>query len=304
MMDFEIKGIIPPVLTPMHADESVNYQELERQIDRLLSGGVHGIFAFGTNGEGYALNQDEKACVLKTVVDRVAGRVPVYAGTGCILTRDTVRQSVMAQELGADVLSIITPSFAQASQHELYEHYMEVAAAVPKTPIILYNIPARTGNMLAPETVRRLALDAENIVGVKDSSGDFDNMMAYYSLTSQLGGKKFTVLSGNDALILPLLKAGGAGGIAGCANVYPRIMSSIYDHYMAGDVQAAEEAQNAIVSLRNCFQYGNSNTVVKAAVRLMGYDVGLCRKPFSYISYEGLQAIKRVLEENQQRGMQ
>ena len=144
MTNVELKGIITPILTPMKEDESINIAELRNQIDRLIAGGVHGIFPFGTNGEGYILNSDEKLQVLEAIIDQVKGRVPVYAGTGCISTRDTIELSKAAEKLGADVLSIITPSFALASQKELYDHYVAVAKEVD-VPIVLYNIPARTG---------------------------------------------------------------------------------------------------------------------------------------------------------------
>lgn len=149
MKKVELKGIITPILTPMKEDESINTEELRNQIERLIAGGVHGIFPFGTNGEGYILSETEKVEVLETTIDQVKGRVPVYAGSGCISTADTIRMSKKAEELGADVLSIITPSFAVASQKELYDHYVEVAKHVD-TPIVLYNIPARTGNKLLP----------------------------------------------------------------------------------------------------------------------------------------------------------
>lgn len=218
MKQTELKGIITPILTPMNADESINTDELRTQIDRLIDGGVHGIFPFGTNGEGYILNEKEKCEVLEAAIDQVKGRVPVYAGSGCISTQDTIRMSKEAEKLGADVLSIITPSFAVASQKELYDHYVEVAKHVD-TPIVLYNIPARTGNKLLPETVKKLAKDVDLIIGAKDSSGDWDNLKAYITETRELD-KKFYVLSGNDSLILPALKEGGVGGIAGCSNVY------------------------------------------------------------------------------------
>lgn len=294
----ELKGIIPPVLTPMDEDETINGQELRNQVNRQIEAGVHGLFPFGTNGEGYILTDEEKEEVLSIVVDEVKGRVPVYAGSGCIGTKATIRQSLMARSVGADVLSIITPSFAAASQDELYEHYKTIALAVD-LPIVLYNIPARTGNKLLPETVAKLA-EIDNIVGAKDSSGDFDNMLKYIELTK---GKDFTVLSGNDSLILPCLKAGGAGGIAGCANVYPRTMVSIYEAYLAGDLEKAEEIQGSIASFRACFKYGNPNTIVKTAVAMLGYPVGKCRAPFNKIPEEGLEALKAVLEENRAKGM-
>ena len=270
MKKVEIKGIIPPIITPMNEDETINETELRNQVNRQIRGGVHGLFPFGTNGEGYILSEAEKEQVLSIVIDETKGRVPVYAGTGCISTKDTIRQSRMAQALGADVLSIITPSFAAASQDELYEHYRAVAEAVDM-PIVLYNIPARTGNALAPATVARLSR-IDNIVGAKDSSGNFDNMLQYIEQTREGGG--FAVLSGNDSLILWNLLAGGTGGIAGCANVFPEVMASIYDYFMAGDMENARKAQDSIRSFRACFRFGNPNTIVKTAVALLGYPVG------------------------------
>ena len=301
MMQIELKGIIPPILTPMNSDESVNLDVLREQIERMIEGGVHGLFPFGTNGEGYILSEKEKIEVLEVTIDQVNGRVPVYAGTGCISTADTIRMSKKAQELGADVLSIITPSFALASQKELYNHYAEVAKHVD-IPIVLYNIPARTGNKLLPETVAKLAKDVDVIMGAKDSSGDWDNLQAYINLTRDLD-KGFKVLSGNDSLILPCLKAGGAGGIAGCANVYPHVLAYIYDLFKAGKLEEAEVAQESIASFRAIFKYGNPNTVVKKAVSMLGYPVGDCRRPFNYLCDEGVEELRKVLKENADKGM-
>lgn len=301
MKHVELKGIIPPILTPMNPDESVNLNELRSQIERLLKGGVHGLFTFGTNGEGYILSEDEKIQVLEATIDQVKGRVPVYAGTGCVSTADTIRMSKKAQELGADVLSIITPGFAVASQKELYDHYAEVAGHVD-IPIVLYNIPARTGNKLLPETVAKLAKDVDLIMGAKDSSGDWDNLLAYITLTRELD-KDFRVLSGNDSLILPCLKEGGAGGIAGCANVYPHTLASIFELFKAGKLEEAQSAQDSIASFRAVFKYGNPNTVVKKAVSLLGYPVGDCRRPFNYLCDEGIDALQLVLKENADKEM-
>ena len=294
----EIRGIIPPVITPMYEDGAVNEEELANQVERLIGAGVHGIFAFGTNGEGYILDEEEKERVLSIVIRTTAGRVPVYAGTGCISTRDTIRMSRMAEEMGADILSIITPSFAAASQEELYLHYKKVAEAV-SMPIVLYNIPARTGNSLAPATVARLA-EIDNIVGAKDSSGNFDNMLQYIELTRN---REFAVLSGNDSLILWNLLAGGAGSISGCANVFPENMVAIYENFVKGDMEGARKAQDAIRSFRNTFRYGNPNTVVKTAVELLGYPVGKCRSPFHLICEEGICAVRQVLEACKEAGI-
>lgn len=301
MKKIELKGIITPILTPMNADESVNLTELRNQVERLISGGVHGIFPFGTNGEGYILSENEKVEVLEATIDQVKGRVPVYAGSGLISTKDTIRMSKKAEELGADVLSIITPSFAVASQKELYDHYVEIAKHVD-TPIVLYNIPARTGNKLLPETIAKLAKDVDLIVGAKDSSGDWDNLKAYITETRELE-KDFYVLSGNDSLILPCLKEGGFGGIAGCSNVYPEVLSSIYNLFIDGKLEEAEVVQESIASFRAVFKYGNPNTVVKKAVAMLGYPVGDCRRPFNYLCEEGIEALSKVLKENTDKGM-
>lgn len=301
MKKVELKGIITPILTPMNADESVNLTELRNQVERLISGGVHGIFPFGTNGEGYILSENEKIEVLEATIDQVKGRVPVYAGSGLISTKDTIRMSKKAEELGADVLSIITPSFAVASQKELYDHYVEIAKHVD-TPIVLYNIPARTGNKLLPETIAKLAKDVDLIVGAKDSSGDWDNLKAYITETRELD-KDFYVLSGNDSLILPCLKEGGFGGIAGCSNVYPEVLSSIYNLFIDGKLEEAEVVQESIASFRAVFKYGNPNTVVKKAVAMLGYPVGDCRRPFNYLCEEGIEALSKVLKENTDKGM-
>ncbi len=302
MKQVEIKGIIPPVITPMNpGDESVNIPELRNQIERQIAGGVHGIFPFGTNGEGYILSLKEKEEILEATIDQVKGRIPVYAGTGCISTRDTVYMSKKAEEMGADVLSVITPSFALASQKELYDHYCEVAKHV-SIPIVLYNIPARTGNKLLPETVARLAKDVDVIMGAKDSSGDLDNLMAYINLTRDIG-KDFAVLAGNDGNILPCLKAGGAGGVAGRANLWPKTIASIYDHFVAGDLEKAQEAQDAVAILSRVFKYGNPNTIIKKGVAMLGYPVGDCRRPFNYLCDEGVEELKAVLKENEEKGV-
>ena len=296
----EIKGIIVPILTPMHEDETVNYEELVNQIERQIAAGVHGIFVFGTNGEGYILDEEEKAEIIRVAVKAVNGRVPVYAGTGCVSTRDTIRMSQKAKELGADVLSIITPSFAAASQEELIRHFETVANAVDM-PILLYNIPARTGNALAPATVQKLSQVA-NIVGAKDSSGNFDNILQYIEKTRG-GDKPFTVLSGNDSLILWTLLAGGQGAIAGCANVFPHTMVSIYEKFIAGDLEGARKAQDSIRPFRDIFKFGNPNTIVKTAVKELGYPVGLCRAPFNSLSPAGLDALRKALQTCRDNGL-
>ena len=302
MKKIELTGIISPILTPMYDDESVNLDELRIQVDRMIDNGIDGIFAFGTNGEGYILTAAEKEAVLTTVINQVDGRVPVYAGTGAISTHETIAQSKMAEQAGADVLSIITPSFASASQEELYVHFKTVAESVD-LPIVLYNIPARTGNSISPDTVARLA-KIDNIIGVKDSSGNFANILSYIEAGKAKNNGEFYTLSGNDQLIIWTLIAGGTGGIAGCANVYPQTMSAIYDLFTEGNIAEARKLNESIQTFRNCFKYGNPNTIVKTATQLLGYDVGKCRAPFNQVTEKGLNELKQVLAENKEQKMQ
>ncbi|MGA9517921.1 MAG: dihydrodipicolinate synthase family protein, partial [Trichococcus sp.] len=147
----DIKGIISANVTPMDANEDINEKELRNHVNRSLAAGVDGVFCLGTNGEAYALNKEEKKFVIEAFVDEVKGRVPVYAGTGAATTRETIELSKIAEAAGADVLSVVAPFFAAASQQEIYNHYEAIAKSV-NLPIVMYNIPARAGNAIAPET--------------------------------------------------------------------------------------------------------------------------------------------------------
>jgi 4-hydroxy-tetrahydrodipicolinate synthase len=181
----------------------------------------------------------------------------------------------------------------------LYTHFKTVAENVDM-PIVLYNIPARTGNAIAPVTVGKLST-IDNIIGVKDSSGNFDNILQYIEQTREQ--KDFAVLSGNDSLILWTLLAGGQGGIAGCSNIYPFVMAQIYEQFLEGNIEKARAYQDSIRSFRDCFKFGNPNTIVKHTVGLLGYPVGKCRAPFNQVSPQATEALKKVIAENQEKGM-
>jgi 4-hydroxy-tetrahydrodipicolinate synthase len=287
---FKPEGIIAPILTPLTAEEKFNEKELRSQINRLINAGISGIFALGTNGEFYAFSKEEKIEIIKVTVDEVKGRVPVYAGTGCITTQETIELSKIAKELGVDVLSIISPYFAGISQDDLYRHFSSVAEAVD-LPILLYNIPARTGNNIDYTTVKKLA-KYENIIGIKDSSGNFDNTLKYIENTDP----RLSVLAGSDSLILWTLLAGGTGAISGCSNVFPELMVSIYQLWSQGKIEEANEAQKKIRPFRNVMQMGNPNSVVKRAVNLLGHPVGPGREPSNCNKPEIDAALLKVFE--------
>lgn len=290
----EVKGIIAALQTPMFEDGAINEVEMRNQINRQIRAGVDAVFCLGTNGEFYIMDFAEKVRVMEIFVDEVKGRVPIYAGTGCISTKETIALSKQAAAIGVDILSVITPYFAELSQHELYYHYSALAEEVD-LPIVMYNLPARTGVSLAPVTVKKLHENHKNIAGIKDSSGNFNNILQYIAVTNP---DTFAVLSGNDALILWTLLAGGKGGITAIANILPELMVQIYQCYLQGDLAGAKKAQAAIAPIRDCFKYGNPNSIVKRATNLIGYPVGPCRAPFGMISEEADQAIIGTIHEH------
>jgi 4-hydroxy-tetrahydrodipicolinate synthase len=281
----------------MFEDETINHEELARQVNRQIQSGIHGVFCLGTNGEGYALSFHEKLQVIEMVVKAAAGRVPIYAGTGCVTTGETIALTREAQEMGVDAITLITPYFAAASQDGLYRHFSEVAE-IAKVPLLLYNIPMRTGNALSVSLVAKLA-QAKAIAGVKDSSGNFDTILQYIAAAP----KGFKVLSGTDSLILWTLLAGGSGAVSGMANIYPKEIASIYDLAKAGDIEGAQAAQAIIRPLRSLFPMGNPNTIVKRALNIIGFNVGPARRPFSDVPAELEKRMAEVIVDQHQNSL-
>lgn len=271
---FEAKGLITPVVTALTEEETFDAGMYREFIQHLIEAGVDGIFPMGTNGEFYAFDSEEKLAVIKTAVEAVGGRVPVYAGTGCVTTKETVEFTKRVEALGVDCLSVISPYFVAVTQDDLLEHFSAVAASTT-LPMLLYNIPARTGNNIAFTTVKKLMESHENIIGIKDSSGNFDNTLKYIENTKH----GINVLAGSDSLILWTLMAGGTGAISGCSNVFPELMVSIYQYWKEGNIEKANEAQKKIRPFRNVMQMGNPNSVVKLAVNMRGWKVGPARRP-------------------------
>ena len=282
-------GIIAAMSTPFFEDETLNEEELRHQVDRLIGAGVHGIFALGTNGENYAMDFAEKVRVMEIVIDQAKHRVPVYVGTGCVTTKETVALTRKAAELKADCASVVSPWFAANTQDGLYQHYKAVAEAA-QIPVLIYNMPARTGVNVHYTTMQKLG-QIENIVGIKDSSGNFDNMQRYLEIPD----RNFSVLSGNDSLILPCLLCGGQGGISGISNVLPERMVAIYTQWEKGDLKEAWRVQRSIRPLRDCMAAGNPNSVVKRAAYFVGQKLGPVRAPFNISDPDLDAAIKKAL---------
>ena len=282
-------GIIAAMSTPFFEDETLNEEELRHQVDRLIGAGVHGIFALGTNGENYAMDFAEKVRVMEIVIDQAKHRVPVYVGTGYVTTKETVALTRKAAELKADCASVVSPWFAANTQDGLYRHYKAVAEAA-QIPVLIYNMPARTGVNVHYTTMQKLG-QIENIVGIKDSSGNFDNMQRYLEIPD----RNFSVLSGNDSLILPCLLCGGQGGISGISNVLPERMVAIYTQWEKGDLKEAWRVQRSIRPLRDCMAAGNPNSVVKRAAYFVGQKLGPVRAPFNISDPDLDAAIKKAL---------
>jgi 4-hydroxy-tetrahydrodipicolinate synthase len=287
----ELRGLFPAIITPMNDDESLNLPLMREHIRRQLAAGAHGIFCLGTNGEFYSLTADEKRTIMETVVDEVKGVRPVVAGVGCITTSETATLARDAERIGVDTISVIVPYFAGVSQEQLYRHFRKTADAV-SLPLLIYNIPMRTGNKIDLQTVIMLA-KTENIVGIKDSSGNLDNVLQLIRETED----NFSVFVGTDSLVLETLKSGGAGAVSGCANVFPEIMVQIYESWLSGDLADAERVQEMVNPFRSTFKLGNPNSIVKRAVNLLGYPAGPAREPVNIDSPSIDAAIEEALRE-------
>ena len=285
-------GIIPAMVTPLTPEGKINERALRKFTDYLIRGGSHGLFVVGTTGEFYGLSPEEKRDLFQITVDQVQGRVPVYAGTGAITTREAIQLTRLAEEAKADAVSVLTPMFISPSQKELIRHYTAIAEST-RLPVLLYNNPPKTGVNLAAATVAKLA-EVPNIVGIKDSSGDFTLTGEYLRLTR---GKDFHVLLGRDTLIYAGLCYGATGSIAACANVAPRLVADIYDKYVAGDLKGALEAQFTLAPLRIAFALGSFPAVIKESLELLGIDAGACMEPVGPMSAEEKEQLKKILKE-------
>lgn len=290
-MAFKPYGIIPPIITPFNDDGSVNYPMLRTMVNHLIEQGVHGIFPLGTTGEFYAFSNDEYRRIITEVKEEINGRVPIYAGANHITTRGVIELIKICEEIGVDAVSVLTPMFVSQTQDELYTYFKTIAEST-YLPIILYNNPPKTGVMLSPATVERLA-EIDNIIAVKDSSGDMTNAMEYIRRTQ--GKDNFYVFMGRDTLIYPLLRCGAAGAIASCSNVAPRLVADIYDKYQQGDDAGALEAQFKLAPLRLACSMGTFPAVIKEGLVLQGIDVGKCLAPIAELTSEEKEKLKKVL---------
>lgn len=272
-MSHDIKGVLTAIVTPFDADGALNLNALKRQINRQLDAG-NGIFCGGTNGEFFVLNEQEKIAVTETCVAEVAGRANVVAHIGEISTRETIRLGKQIEKLGVDAVSVITPYFVPLKQDELIAHYTAIADAL-SVPIFLYNIPARTGNTLEPQTVRQLAAHP-NIIGIKDSAGSYESLSGFLNAVKEFDN--FDVLNGPDSLIHQGFVDGCSACISGLANVAPKEINAIWSRFAAGDIAGSFLAQESVTGLRtDLYKVAFSPAAVKKALQILGHDVGESR---------------------------
>ncbi|WP_278496649.1 dihydrodipicolinate synthase family protein [Pantoea vagans] len=289
-MNKKINGVLTAIVTTFDREGAFEPMKQREQVRRQINAG-NGIFSGGTNGEFFVLNEQEKMAVTTTCVDEVNGRAPVVAHIGEISTHETIRLGKQIARLGVDAVSAITPWFVPLKQQELIDHYQRVADALT-VPLFLYNIPARTGNTLQPETVRTLAAHP-NIIGIKDSAGSYESLSGFLQATADCEG--FDVLNGPDSLIHQGFVDGCSASISGLANVAPEAINAIWARFSAGDIAGSHQAQENVTGLRTAlYSIGFSPAAVKKAVSLQGFEVGESRYAVQF-SADEQQQIRQIV---------
>ncbi|MDY3006689.1 dihydrodipicolinate synthase family protein [Anaerococcus porci] len=292
--NLNLHGIVVPIVTPVDENENISEDKLRKQVNFVIEGGVNGILAFGSNGEFYVLDKDEMRYGFEIMVDEAKGRVPMFFGIGAIRTKTCIEYAKMAEELGADGISIIQPMFLKPTEEELYEHFKAIAESVPNLSVLLYNNPGRTGYKMSTNLVSRLAHDVENIIGMKDSSGDITALSEFIRVTKDL---EFSVMGGKDTLIYPTLAMGGCGAVCSTANIMPEIVCGIFEKYSNGDLEGALEDQYKLNPIRLSMDLASFPVATKDMANLRGIDVGAPIKPSLASSGEVLDKIKKSMFE-------
>ncbi len=286
-------GVCPALVTPFHESGGVNYDVFAQLIESQLAAGADALCVCGTTGESATLTDRERAALIDFCVAQVGGRAPVIAGTGSNSTAKAAEASLQAQALGADALLVVTPYYNKATQEGLRRHYETVAERVD-LPIILYNVPSRTGLSCTAETYAALARDSR-INGVKEASGDF----SLITHTLALCPPDFTVWSGNDDQVVPMMALGAKGVVSVACNLVPEVMVRLSHLCLEGDFPAAARLQTAYADLMDALFIEVNPIPVKAAMKLLGMEVGLPRLPLCPPSPAHLKLLRQVLAEHE-----
>ena len=273
-----VRGSITAMITPFHKDGSVNFEVLTELLERQVAAGTDAILTLGTTGEYPAMTHEEDAAVVEHTIRVVNGRVPVMVGSGSNCTATQVEKSVLYQDMGADALLLIAPYYNKANPEGMYRHFAETADQV-HIPCILYNVPGRTGCSIPVSVVERLSRHP-NIAGIKEASGD----MSYAMKIARCVGPDFALYSGNDDLTIPLMSIGGSGVISVLANVMPAVCHQIVEDYLGGNQARAVETHLQYLKLMNDLFIEVNPIPVKAAMNMMGLNVGPMRLPLCEMS--------------------
>ena len=279
------------IVTPFHADGSINYNKLEELIDFHCNNGTDSIVICGTTGESATMTEAEHVDCIKKAVEFTRGRIPVVAGTGSNCTKTAIELSKEAEAAGADGLLIVTPYYNKCTQQGLAQHYTAIAKEV-KTPFIMYSVASRTGVNIAPETVASLVKNVDNIVGVKEASGNISQVAKIMNLTDG----KIDLFSGNDDQIVPLMSLGGIGVISVLANVAPKETHDICAKYLAGDVKGSAALQLKAIPLIDALFSEVNPIPVKKAMNLMGMEVGPLRMPLTEMTDGNAAKLEQALK--------
>ncbi|MDO5361400.1 MAG: 4-hydroxy-tetrahydrodipicolinate synthase [Eubacteriales bacterium] len=271
------KGAGVAIVTPMHENGRVNYEKLEELIEFQIANSTDAIIICGTTGESSTMTHGEHLKTIEFTINKVAKRVPVIAGTGSNCTETAIMMSKEAASYGADALLVVTPYYNKATQNGLIAHYTAIAEAVPETPIIMYNVASRTGCNIQPATAVKLAKNVKNIVGIKEASGNLSQVAQLMSMADGC----LELYSGNDDQVLPILSLGGYGVISVLSNVAPKETHDMVQKFMDGDVKGATEIQLKAIPLVNALFSEVNPIPVKAALNLMGMEVGPLRMPLT-----------------------
>ena len=290
MAIFEGAGVA--LITPFKENGEVNFEKLEELVEEQIAGGTDAIIACGTTGESSTMTHEEDDEVIRFICKKVNHRIPVIAGTGSNCTREAVSKSIAAEKAGADGLLVVTPYYNKATQKGLIQHFTTIANAV-SIPVILYHIPGRTGVTMKPETIVTLCREVPNIVGVKEASGDFSAIAEIMHLS----GGEIDVYSGNDDQIVPLLAMGGKGVISVLSNVAPRQTHEICASFFRGDVETSRRMQLEALPLINALFCEVNPIPVKAAMNLMGKEVGPMRLPLTTMEEQNQERLAKAMRE-------
>lgn len=284
------KGAGVALITPFKENKEVDYEALEKLVDFQINNGTDSIIVCGTTGESSTLTHEEHLECIKVVISRTKKRIPVIAGTGSNSTDTAIYLSKEAQSYGIDGLLLVTPYYNKATQGGLIRHYTQIAKAVD-TPIILYNVPSRTGCNILPETAATLVNTVDNIVGIKEASGDIAQVASLMALTEG----KLDLYSGNDDQIVPLLSLGGVGVISVLSNIAPRQTHDIVAKYLAGDVKGSRDLQLKYLPLIKALFSEVNPIPVKAACNLMGMSGPQLREPLTKLEPEHLENLTKQM---------